>query len=155
MRKFSGNKKLLSVVGAATVVLFVSGCGASNGAAAKSPRSTSPGSPTTSAAPIDPNIANCSDVQDTILKVRDIFQSWDIDHDMFDKGVADRLREQATHLYSLEGKATGPAKDAIHEEAAGLVDLSMAIEGADPNAVGDASDRANRALAAVRGTCNF
>ena len=141
-----------SVLGVACEMLILSGCGStSDGAAADPPSQTAPSSEVRT----DPNVFNCSDVQNTMLKIQRIFQSWDIDNKMFDAGVASRLRTQATSLYSLEAKASGPAKDAIHKEAAALVDLSISMEAADVNTFGAASDRANRALAAVRGTCNF
>jgi hypothetical protein len=133
-------------------MLFLSGCGSTaNDTASKSPRRPA----SSSDVPADPNVANCSDVQDTMLEVQRIFQSWDIDDKMFDAGIASQLREQATSLYSHEAKASGPAKQAIHDEAAALVDLSISMVAADVDAFGSASDRANRALAALRGTCNF
>jgi hypothetical protein len=150
------HKLIMGVTGAA-VVMLVAGCGGATKTTASSAaaKSAAPTPTTASASPVDPNTANCSDVNDTMLKIRDIFDGWDIDKNMFSKSVARRLRDQATELYSLETKATGPAQAAIHSEAVAMVDLSIAIEGREVVAFGDASEEGNRSLAALRGTCNF
>jgi hypothetical protein len=148
------------IVGAVTaLVVVVAAIGASGGkTASKTAAAPAPATPTvvsSSVAPVDPNIATCSSVNDTMLEVKATFDRWDIDNNEFDSKTSGELRASATTLYTLETQADGPAKDAIHAEASGLVDLSMAMESQDDAGVGTASDAMNRALAQLRGACNF
>lgn len=151
-----GRQRLVAGVIGLSAAICLAGCGGTaDPSSNKSADSASPAQPVSSTATVDPNIVNCGKVNDTMLKVREAFDAWDIDNNMFDHAVAAKIRRQATALYGLEGKATGPARRAIHNEAASLVDLSIAMQAEDVVAVGEASEASNRALAALRGTCNF
>lgn len=143
--------------------LVLVGCGSSDGPSKSSSTSaaSSAVAPPTSSAPAttsaaDANAAVCGEVQNYIVDtVKPTFNGWDIENDEFDPKVGKALRREATKLFSFEAKATGSPASAIHDEATGLVNLSIGIEEMDDDALGTASNAANGALANLRGVCNF
>jgi hypothetical protein len=110
--------------------------------------------PSTSAADVNQGV--CDDVQNYMADtVKPTFQGWDVQRDEFSPRVARALRNEATKLYSLSDSATGATLTAVEHEAAGLVDLSIAVESQDDAMVGSASNRASASLAELRGVCGF
>jgi hypothetical protein len=145
----------------AVVVLVVlcapllTACGGSTSAPASATRDTATASPTT--ASVDTNVAACDEARTIVLDdIKPAFAGFGDDNgSLFDETTARIIRDGATKLFGQEAKATGSQKTAIHDEAASLVDLSIAMEGHDIDGVGDAAQRSNAALAALRGVCGF
>ena len=140
-------------------VLLLAGCAtpsvSGSGSIEKIAAAPSVSTPTPSVS-TDSTMATCVDVRDYVTgKVEVTLNGWDTAADLFNARVGQELRVEATHLFGLESKATGAAATAIHDEAKGLVDVSIAIDGQDAVALGTAADAANSALANLQGACGF
>lgn len=154
------NRSILSdvkIIAAAVVaVALLAGCASGGSTATKTHVTATASTATKSAPPVDPNAAACASVHDYITStVTTTFHSWDPDADEFDSTVGDELRDEGTHLFQLSGRARSAVAAAITREATALTDMSIAIDESDDSALADASNAANSALAALRGTCDF
>jgi hypothetical protein len=143
----------VKVRGMRSVVIFLAlallcGCSSRQPPAVSSPTPAS-------VSPSDPNIAACAVVREIIRTMQGQMANYNSAADLFDKTVATGLRADATALFGQETTATGAVKDAIHAEATGLVNLSIAMDGDDAASLGSSADASSAALAQVRGTCNF
>jgi hypothetical protein len=149
--------KIRVTIVAASLVGLVA-CGGSTGntgaRATASSSSSSPAGTTATPTPTEQlNAAACDAAHQTMLKVKTAIDGWN--GSTTDPATADQIRTYATELFSEEVRATGSAKDAIHNEAQGLVKFSIALSGSDDSAVGSAASEANAALAELRGVCGF
>jgi hypothetical protein len=129
--------------------------GSADGTTANGSGSSSTPAPEPSVS-VDPNLAACDQAQTLASgKIKRTFDSWDVDANEFNPRVARQLRAQATLMFRLEAKAEGAVASAIHDEAKGLTDISIAMETEDDFALGEAANAANSALANLRGACDF
>jgi len=138
--------------GIAVVLVALAGCTSTTAGSTVLTTTTT----TTAAPPADPNIAACASVlayvQDHVVPT---FDKWNPSSNEFDATVSNEMRDEATHLFTLETQATGAPAAAIHDEAKSLTDISIAMSEQDDSALATAADAANSALAALRGTCKF
>lgn len=152
---------MIKLCATCVLLLLVTACASSSngaGTAANTPVSSS-AQAIQSAIPKPTHPTNadvCVKIQNYLAgPIKKTFKHWGVANDLFDQRIAKALRREATHLYRLSAEANGAVTNAVQHEAGALVNISIAIEQQNANAVGNASNRGNSAIAEVRGVCNF
>lgn len=141
--------------------VLLAGCSSSSPGTPAAAPSTSPRTHTATSAPpvkakvaVNPNVKACDQTHTLIVdRIGPTINRWV--RNQLDRRVAPALRADGTDLFGLEAAASGATGRAIHAEASSLIDLSLAVDSQDYLAVSKSADRANNALAQIRGVCNF
>lgn len=80
---------------------------------------------------------------------------WTPDTAPFDATIAAEIRGIAKDVQSQERLATGDGRDAIHDWAVALTELSVAMTGKDKAAVRAAAEAVQAPLTRLKAVCKF